>query len=107
MEYSCSVDDLSSKKMFFYDMYIIDEVNDCLNLGEAYECLYPVPVLNRNLVEDGSFPNMNMERRDELDDKMVRRFFLFDNEVSTMIKKDEAPSLDLDLMPCENLSKVW
>ncbi|KAL7535263.1 hypothetical protein ACHAXR_010500 [Thalassiosira sp. AJA248-18] len=44
------------------------------------DCLYPVPVFNRNLVRDNKFPNVNQQLDDDLDDTYTRRFFLFDNQ---------------------------
>ena len=107
--YSCPLSNLLSMETYFYDLYIVDEgnptcqgshhfdhfdlnlnldLNDVNNNGDdesssstSTQCLYPIPVLNRNLVLDGSFPNMNFRKRDELDDQLVRRFFLVDNVV--------------------------
>ncbi|KAL9181414.1 hypothetical protein ACHAXT_010219 [Thalassiosira profunda] len=76
-EYSCSIDDLLEKETFLYDLYLVDEGSDACS-GDS-ECLYPVPVLNRNLASDGKFPNVNQRLDDELDDIYTRRFFLFDN----------------------------
>jgi len=81
-KYSCSLNDLISTKMFFYDLYVVDEGNECSSVKQKNDCLYPVPVLNRNFVDNGSFPNINMGEKDEFNDRLVRRFFLFDNEVN-------------------------
>ena len=88
-EFECSIKKLLSMEMFFYDMYIVDTDKKCSNNFEINEgdCLYPVPVLNRNFVKDDSFPNMNFEPKDEHNDRLVRRFFLFDNEVSKTTAK--------------------
>ena len=80
-EYSCSIEEtLLGKEMYLYDMYIVD--NSCggdLESTDSFDCLYPVPVLNRNLVRDNQFPNINQKFGDDIDDQYTRRFFLFDN----------------------------
>lgn len=83
-EYSCSVEDLLDKETFLYDLYLVDEGSDRCSgdNSDQFDCLYPVPVLNRNLASDGKFPNVNQRLNDELDDIFTRRFFLFDNQVS-------------------------
>ena len=80
IEYSCNVDNLLDQDMFVYDMYIVDDT--CKGDTDDFECLYPVPVLNRNFVSDGAFPNMNLSTLDEEDDRYTRRLFFFDNQVS-------------------------
>jgi len=70
---------LLEKEMFFYDMYIVDNTTEsCAGGGIAgFDCLFPIPVLNKNLVKDkNQFPNSNT---DHDDDVYIRRFFLFDN----------------------------
>lgn len=82
-EYSCSVESLMDKEMFLYDLYLLDKGSEaCGGTPLGSDCLYPVPVLNRNLVKDGKFPNVNQQLSDNLDDEYTRRFFLFDNQVS-------------------------
>ncbi len=84
-EYKCTINDLLETEMFFYDMFIVDEslesCNDASSIS-GFQCLYPVPILIRNLVEDRAFPNFNVHPLDEYNDKYVRRFFLVDNQVS-------------------------
>jgi len=69
--------------MFFYDMYLVDKgETDCTKAGQIAnegECLYPVPVLIRNLRKDAAKPNENFEPLEEVNDIFVRRFFLHDN----------------------------
>ncbi|GBG28027.1 Meckelin [Hondaea fermentalgiana] len=66
----------------FYDMYLVDVANS----GR----LYPVPVRNRNLVQNGAFPNENTEIAEEADDVLTRRFFLYDQVSSSVSASDEA-----------------
>lgn len=83
-EYKCSIDDLIETEMFFYDMFIVDESHESCKdetINSGLQCLYPVPILIRNLVEDRSFPNYNVHPLDEYNDRYVRRFFLVDNQV--------------------------
>ena len=81
--YSCDLETLESEEMFFYDMWIVDIGNtDCASGTQVAAdglCLYPVPVLMRNLREDGQTPNLNFRKTQEVDDIFTRRFFLFDN----------------------------
>ncbi|KAL7548806.1 hypothetical protein ACHAWF_012064 [Thalassiosira exigua] len=76
-EDECSLNDLFESEMFLYDMYLEDK---CSGDSEQSYCLYPVPVLNRNLIRDSKFPNVNNVIEDDLDDVYTRRFFLFDNQ---------------------------
>lgn len=56
--------------MYFYDLYIVDDSSEsCMGASEASECLYPVPVLVRNFVEDNSRPNINQQTLDEFNDR--------------------------------------
>jgi meckelin len=83
VEYSCDIEKLLNIEMFFYDMYVVDNGPEaCKRDPIDSVCLYPVPVLNRNFVEKGGFPNMNQNVLDEVNDRYTRRFFLFDNKVS-------------------------
>jgi len=68
--------------MFFYDMYLVDNdlEADCTDMEIGGECLYPVPVLIRNLREGSQRPNANFAKKEEVDDTFARRFFLFDNQ---------------------------
>ena len=67
--------------MFFYDMFLVDDKQQsCKEDSGNVECLYPVPIVNRNFVERKAFPNMNLSIMDEGNDRHTRRFFLFDNE---------------------------
>jgi meckelin len=78
--YPCSVNSLLTKDMFLYDFYLADESSEsCSHDSLQHDCLYPVPVLNRNLVKDNKFVNVE----DDVDDMYTRRFFLFDNQVSS------------------------
>ena len=81
--YSCDLETLETEEMFFYDMWVVDVGNtDCASTGQVAAeglCLYPVPVLMRNLREDGVTPNLNYATEEETDDIFTRRFFLFDN----------------------------
>ncbi len=80
-EYSCEPKNLLEEEMFLYDMYLVEESSDsCDGDPSISDCLYPVPVLIRNLVKVNQFPNFNQP--DGMDDVYTRRFFLFDNEVS-------------------------
>ncbi len=86
-EYSCELNRLLEKEMFLYDLYLVEERSDsCSGDSSLSDCLYPVPVLIRNLVKDNQFPNFN-QKPDGMDDVYTRRFFLFDNEVSEVLKK--------------------
>eukprot|EP00520_Triparma_pacifica_P017541 CAMPEP_0118665276 /NCGR_PEP_ID=MMETSP0785-20121206/18528_1 /TAXON_ID=91992 /ORGANISM="Bolidomonas pacifica, Strain CCMP 1866" /LENGTH=1102 /DNA_ID=CAMNT_0006559375 /DNA_START=139 /DNA_END=3444 /DNA_ORIENTATION=- len=82
--YQCDLEVLALEEMFFYDMYVVDEGNtDCVGSGQVAsegDCLYPVPILIRNLRLNAAFPNANQEPEEEIDDVFVRRFFLHDNE---------------------------
>jgi meckelin len=83
IEYSCDIGKLVNREMFFFDIYMIDKDPDACNGDTAdIDCLYPVQVLNRNIVENDAFPNMNLGTIDEENDRYTRRFFLFDNQVS-------------------------
>mmetsp|Transcript_22163 Transcript_22163/g.41859 ORF Transcript_22163/g.41859 Transcript_22163/m.41859 type:complete len:755 (-) Transcript_22163:2004-4268(-) len=80
-EYDCSIDHLLGKEMYLYDLYLVDESSESCNVNSLRsDCLYPVPVLNRNLVKENKFPNANMQLGDDLDDIYTRRFFIFDNQ---------------------------
>ena len=82
-ESNCNINRLLDKEMYFYDMYLVDKgLEACQGDSINVDCLYPVPVLNLNFVENDAFPNMNLSALDESDDKYTRRFFLFDNQVS-------------------------
>ncbi|GMI00340.1 hypothetical protein TrST_g3137 [Triparma strigata] len=70
LDYTCDLETLESQEMFLYDMWLVQADG---------VCLYPVPVLMRNLKEDGVTPNMNFDPAEEVDDIFTRRFFLFDN----------------------------
>ena len=54
----------------FYDAYLVDYAN-----GGA---LYPVPVRNRNLKQNGAYPNDNDSVQQEANDVLTRRFFMYD-----------------------------
>ena len=85
-EYSCELNRLFEKEMFLYDLYLVEERSDSCNSDSSLSnCLYPVPVLIRNLVKDNQFPNVNQDPAG-IDDVYTRRFFLFDNEVSEVLK---------------------
>ena len=87
LEYLCSIEELIDREMFFYDMYVVDNDREaCTGDSVGIECLYPVPVLNRNFIEEGIFPNMNLGIQDERDDRYTRRFFLFDNQVKYCLR---------------------
>ena len=78
-ERPCSVHkQLLEREMFFYDMYIVDNTTEsCAGGGIAdFDCLFPIPVLNKNLVKENQFPNSNTASDDDV---YTRRFFLFDN----------------------------
>ena len=77
IEHLCPLSSLVEQEMFFYDMYLVDESSDTCK--PELDCLYPVPVLNRNLVRNNKFPNINQRLGDDIDDVYTRRFFLFDN----------------------------
>lgn len=80
---NCNLNLLLEKEMFFYDLYLVDE-NCEFSSDDNHngECLFPVPVLNRNLLKRGeTLPNRNNNFADEMNDIYTRRFFLFDNLV--------------------------
>ena len=80
-EFRCRLDDLMSREMFFYDLFLVDK--DCDSEDTSHDCLYPIPILNKNYIRKGdSLPNRNSFFGDESDDEYTRRFFLFDNLVS-------------------------
>lgn len=84
-EYSCEISQLLEKEMFLYDLYLVEEHSDSCNVNPSLsDCLYPVPVLIRNLVKNNKFPNIN-QQPDDMDDVYTRRFFLFDNEVRELV----------------------
>ena len=86
-EYKCDLNQLLDLDMFFYDFYVVDSsLESCQGRSEAGECLYPVPVLIRNLVNDDLYPNMNSRKSEEYDDVYTRRFFLVDNMVRRILK---------------------
>ncbi|KAL3827608.1 hypothetical protein ACHAXA_002105 [Cyclostephanos tholiformis] len=78
VEHLCPISSLLGQEMFFYDIYLVDESSD--SCRPEWDCLYPIPVLNRNLVKNSRFPNINQRPGDDIDDVYTRRFFLFDNE---------------------------
>eukprot|EP00804_Cyclotella_cryptica_P009607 CCRYP_006304-RC/>CCRYP_006304-RC protein AED:0.04 eAED:0.04 QI:1898/0.4/0.66/1/0.6/0.66/6/31/1047 len=81
LEYTCDIERLLAKEMFFYDMYVVDNGPEACKPDPINSvCLYPVPVLNRNFAEKGGLPNMNQYLSDEVNDRYTRRFFLFDNK---------------------------
>lgn len=81
-EYNCNLNFLLEEDMYFYDIYIVDRHEGiCDGWNNNGECLYPVPVLIKNFVEGGSYPNQNKIAADEHDDRYTRRFFLHDNMV--------------------------
>lgn len=83
---SCNLGSLLDKEMHFYEMYLLDE--SCKSSGAdsaKNDCLFPIPVLNRNLLKGGdTMPNRNNDLAGEVDDIYTRRFFLFDNLVRLM-----------------------
>ncbi len=81
-EFQCNINDMMNEEMFFYDLYIEDA--ECVGSNtDQNDCIYPVPVLNRNYIaERNKLPNQNNYFGDEFDDRYTRRFFLFDNMVS-------------------------
>ena len=82
LESKCSIKSLIESEMYFYDLYIVDGgINACPGNTVDGLCLYPVPVLLRNLVDGESFPNFNTIEADEYNDVFTRRFFFFDNLV--------------------------
>ncbi len=86
-EYKCDLSQLLDSEMFFYDLYVVDSsLESCQGHPKVGECLYPVPVLIRNLVNDDLYPNMNSKKSEEYDDVYTRRFFLVDNMVRRILK---------------------
>ena len=82
-EFQCNLESIIRSDMFFYDMYLVDMY--CDDNINGSDCLYPVPILNRNFLERKNFlPNRNKFFGDEINDKYSRRFFLFDNLVSLL-----------------------
>ena len=83
LETHCHLTNLANMEMFFYEIYVVDEGNTSCRTREreSGECLYPVPVLNRNLVQEGVYPNMIKNAENQMDDRLSRRFFLIDNQV--------------------------
>lgn len=79
VENSCPMSTLLEQEMFMYDMYLVDESLECKGASD-FDCLFPVPVLNRNVLIDNKFPNANPQPGNDADDVYTRRFFLFDNE---------------------------
>ncbi len=83
-ENMCNLELLLDKEMYFYDLYLVDEGcnSNSIDSNDGSECLFPIPVLNKNLLQGGdSLPNRNNNFADEMDDIYTRRFFLFDNMV--------------------------
>jgi hypothetical protein len=107
LQYSCDITSLAEEDMFFYDMHVVDQsLEACQRDTNDFECLYPVPILNRNLAEKGAFPNMNLSTLDESNDMYTRRFFLFDNQVSNVLAFRLSLSNGL-ILPTVTLSTVW
>ena len=77
----CSVEEFFERDMYLYELYVVDTKGECGadDFVDGAECLYPIPVLATNLSQDKTFPNVNRNIGDELDDKFVRRFTIFDN----------------------------
>ena len=93
-QFQCSIDSILKTDMLFYDLYLVDK--DCIGTPDSMECLYPIPVLNKNLIENGDkLPNDNEFFGDEIDDTYVRRFFLFDNMVRLLVHIDIMLSFDI------------
>lgn len=71
-EYECNLLNIVDQfpEPIFYDMYLVD-------MGDN-DRLYPVPVRIRNFVDNGQFPNENEFPTQEADDRLTRRFFLYD-----------------------------
>ncbi|EED96619.1 predicted protein [Thalassiosira pseudonana CCMP1335] len=88
--YSCSLSSLLDRDMYFYDMYIVDASCNDTDSDPLVECFYPVPVLNRNLVDGNDFPNFNQQPLDESNDRYTRRFFLFDSKAGKTASGTEA-----------------
>jgi meckelin len=81
-ENKCNIKSLLESEMYFYDLYLVDRGKDvCVGTELNGLCLYPVPVLVRNLADGEVFPNLNAMEGDEYNDKYTRRFFFFDNLV--------------------------
>ncbi len=84
--FHCDLELLETETMYFYELFLVDESTsvDCANQQDADgNCLYPVPVLVRNLIENGAKPNENSDESMEFDDVFVRRFVLFDNQAGS------------------------
>ena len=82
MENRCNIKSLLESEMYFYELFLVDRGNDVCTGAELNGlCLYPVPVLVRNLADGDVFPNFNDVEGDEDNDKYTRRFFFFDNLV--------------------------
>lgn len=71
--FRCDLRTLLEKEQVFYDVYLVDPDAGC---GD--DCLYPIPVLHKNLRgEGGSQPNKNGKTAKGADDLFVRRFSFF------------------------------
>ena len=83
-ENHCNIKSLLEAEMNFYDLYLVDRGRGACDGTEIDGlCMYPIPVLVRNLVDGEVFPNLNSMEADEYNDKHTRRFFFFDNLVRT------------------------
>lgn len=90
IEHECDLNEImgANSEMYFYELYLVDKGASC---GSGDDCLYPIPVLSTTYTEDNTFPNINKITADEIDDKYVRRFVIFDNMVS---EKKLEPSVE-------------
>ena len=80
--HECSLGELMAEETLFYELYLVDKGAQCGDDYNSFECLYPIPVLTTNYIEDETFPNINKVFSDEEDDKFVKRFVALDNMVS-------------------------
>ncbi len=82
-QFQCNLQSLLNAEMSFFDLFLVDE--NCDGKRDNNDCLYPIPVLNENLLTEGTLPNRNQFFGDDYDDSYTRRFFLFDNMVSWLL----------------------
>ncbi|KAJ8608271.1 hypothetical protein CTAYLR_007272 [Chrysophaeum taylorii] len=68
--------ELLADPQYLYEVYVVDKSTKC---GVADDCLYPIPVQNKALVdEDGRTVNRNDRTSDGNNDLFTRRFVLYD-----------------------------
>jgi meckelin len=71
--FHCDLRTLLEREQLFYDLYLVDPDAGC---GDE-DCLYPIPILHKDLINDDHKANINGKTAQGRDDIFVRRFSFF------------------------------